>query len=62
MAKSALDWVALILLIIGGLNLGLTAISADYDMLAKLGATIARIVYALVGLAALYTIYFLVKK
>ena len=60
--KSVLDWIALILLIIGGLNWGLMAISADYNVVAKLGETIARIVYALVGLAALYTIYYLFKE
>ena len=63
--KSVLDWIALILVIIGGLNWGLVAISADYDVVALLlgTATMAsRIVYGLVGLAALYTIYDLFKE
>ena len=63
MAKSALDWVALILLIIGGLNWGLAI--WDINVVTMLLGTIpilVTVVYALVGLAALYTIYFLVKK
>ena len=63
--KNVLDWIALILVIIGGLNWGLVAISSDYDVVALLlgGATVAsRIVYGLVGLAALYTIYYLFKE
>ena len=62
MAKSVLDWIALVLVIIGGLNWGLIAISADWNVVAILGDTVARIVYGLVGLAALYTIYYIVKK
>ncbi|MDP2925637.1 MAG: DUF378 domain-containing protein [Nanoarchaeota archaeon] len=62
MGKSTLDWIALILLIIGGLVWGLIAIKPDWNVIALLGATIARVVYALVGLAALYTIYYLFKE
>ncbi len=61
MAKSTLDWIALILLIIGGLDWGLIAIAPTLDVVGMLGGVIARIVQALVGLAALYTIYFLFK-
>jgi len=61
MAKNWIDWVALILLIIGGLNWGLAI--WDFNLVATLfgAGVIAKIVYALVGLSALYTIYFLVK-
>ncbi len=59
--KSILDWIALVLIIVGGLNWGLVAINASYDVLAILGPTVARIVQALVGLSALYTIYYLFK-
>jgi uncharacterized membrane protein YuzA (DUF378 family) len=62
MKKSALDWIALILLIIGGLNWGLVGVWR-YDLVANLFGTewIARVIYDLVGLAALYTIYYLFK-
>jgi uncharacterized membrane protein YuzA (DUF378 family) len=56
-----LDWVVMTLLIVGGLNWGLVAI-AEFDLVAWIfggmdfGETNAasRIVYGLVGLAALY--------
>lgn len=63
MAKSVLDWIALILVIIGGLNWGLVGV-LNTDLVASIfgaGTIIAKIVYGLVGLAALYTIYFLFK-
>ncbi|MBM3247070.1 DUF378 domain-containing protein [Candidatus Pacearchaeota archaeon] len=62
MAKSALDWIALILLIIGGLNWGLVGVF-EYDLVAALFGVgvVAKTVYDLVGLAALYTIYYLFK-
>jgi len=62
MAKNTLDWIALILLIIGGLNWGLAVFNINV-VTAILGSVpvLVTIVYALVGLAALYTIYFLVK-
>lgn len=55
--------IAVILLIIGGLNWGLVGLW-DFDLVAKLfGAKsmLARIVYVLVGISAVYTI-FLLKK
>ena len=50
-----LDVLAAVLLVIGGLNWGLTGV-ADFNLVeAALGAgAIATVVYALVGLAALY--------
>ena len=59
--KTVLDWIALILLIIGGLNWGLVGLGVG-DVLVYLGETLATIIYILVGLAGLYTIYFLTKK
>ena len=52
---TALDWTALILVIIGGLNWGLVGLF-NVDIVATIfGATIiADIVYVLIGLAALY--------
>jgi uncharacterized membrane protein YuzA (DUF378 family) len=54
-----MDWIAMILLIVGGLNWGLVGL-ADFDLVAALfgeGSGLSRVVYVLVGLAALYSIY-----
>lgn len=59
-----LDWVALALLVIGGLNWGLVGV-ADIDLVRSLfGAMtmLTRAVYALVGLSAVYTLYILSAK
>ncbi len=60
---SKLSWIAQILVIIGGLNWGLVAIGGyDWDLVAMLGlGWLIKLVYALVGLSALYLI-FTVKK
>ena len=53
---SGLDWIALILVIVGGLNWGLVGIFS-FDLVAAIFGTmsvVARIVYILVGLAAIY--------
>ncbi len=55
---NALDWIALILVIVGGLNWGLVGIFG-FDLVAWIFASIyvvARIVYVLVALAAIYMI------
>ncbi|WP_094226859.1 DUF378 domain-containing protein [Methanolobus psychrotolerans] len=58
-----LDLVALVLVIIGGLNWGLVGI-ADFNLVSALLGTgiVAKIIYIVVGLAALYMIYFATKK
>lgn len=56
---STLDWIAMALVVIGGLNWGLVGV-ANLDLVAAIfgvGSMLAKIVYALVGLAALYMIY-----
>jgi uncharacterized membrane protein YuzA (DUF378 family) len=61
---NAFDWVALILVIIGGLNWGLISIF-NIDLVSSLFGvmtTLARVVYGLVGLSALYTIYLVSTK
>lgn len=61
---NALDWIAMVLLIIGGLNWALVGLF-DIDIVARiLGVMSAasRGVYVLVGLAAIYSIYLCVKK
>ena len=60
---NALDWIALILIIIGGLNWGLVGIF-NFDLVAAIfGAMsiLSRIVYILVGLSALYVLVILGK-
>lgn len=63
MAKNVLDWVALVLLIVGGLNWGLVGL-LDFNIVTTIfgEGTLASIVYDLVGVAALYTIYYLFKE
>jgi len=60
---NTLDWIALILIVIGGLNWGLVGI-AGFDLVAAIFgdmSVISRIVYILVGLSAIYTIFILGK-
>ncbi|MFA5184195.1 MAG: DUF378 domain-containing protein [Patescibacteria group bacterium] len=55
---TTLDWIAIILVVVGGLNWALVGLFS-WDLVAALfGAmsVLARIVYTLVGLAALYLI------
>ena len=59
MKMNGLDWIALILVVIGGLNWGLVGLF-EYDLVAALFGSmsaVSRAVYDLVGLAALYMIY-----
>ena len=72
MAKSemsTLDWIAHVLLVIGGLNWGLVGIGnlagGNWDLVNLIlgGIPVLRdIVYIIVGLAALYVIYALATK
>lgn len=53
---NVVDWIALVLVLIGGLNWGLVGIF-DYDLVASIFgdmSTVSRIVYSLVGVSALY--------
>jgi hypothetical protein len=52
------DWIALVLIIIGGINWGLVGLF-DFNLVTFIfGRTaLTTIVYILVGLAALYSIY-----
>jgi uncharacterized membrane protein YuzA (DUF378 family) len=62
--KNTLDWIALVLVIIGGLNWGLVGLF-QFDLVkAILGSipVLQNIVYVLVGLAAAYLIYYAAKK
>ncbi|MBN2185120.1 MAG: DUF378 domain-containing protein [Candidatus Krumholzibacteriota bacterium] len=60
---SIVDWIALILIVVGGLNWGLVG-AFNFDLVAAIfgaGSAIARIVYILVGLSAIYSIFILGK-
>ncbi|NHZ91246.1 DUF378 domain-containing protein [Massilia sp. CCM 8733] len=60
---STLDWVAMVLMIVGGINWGVVG-AFDLDLVAALfgeRSTWSRLVYALVGIASLYGIYLLSK-
>mgnify|MGYP000865772992 CR=1 FL=1 len=60
---NAADWIAIILLSIGGLNWGLVG-GLEFDLVAYLFgpmSLIARIVYGLVGLSAIYMLLMLPK-
>ncbi len=64
MARNPVDWIALILTIIGGLNWGLVGLF-NYNLVDAIfgtGSTLSRIIYILVGLAALYMIYYGVRS
>ncbi|NQV88342.1 MAG: DUF378 domain-containing protein [Parcubacteria group bacterium] len=50
---STLDWVSVILVIIGGLNWGIIGLFGT-DVVSSLGEVLAKIIFILVGLAALY--------
>ena len=58
----SLNLIAQILLIVGGLNWGLVGLF-QFDLVAAIfggqGATLARVVYVLVGAAAVYGLYLL---
>ena len=60
---SVIDWVALVLVLIGALNWGLVGF-LQYDLVAGVfgeATTMARIVYDLVGLSAIYLIFIVPK-
>lgn len=56
---SSLDWIAMALMIIGGINWGLIGL-LDFDLVAFLfgeQSLVSRIIYLAVGIAALYSLY-----
>ena len=63
MRLNAIDWIALVLVIVGGVNWGLVGLF-DFNLVDSLFgqmSALSRIIYALVGLSALYLIYTAVK-
>ena len=64
MEKNSIDWIALVLVIVGGLNWGLVGL-AKFDLVAAIFgemSIVSRVVYGLVGIAAAYMIYSATKK
>ena len=67
MKMSGMDWVVWVLLFVGGLNWGLVGFF-EYDLVAELlgggDATemVPKVVYGLVGLAALWSLFSLFMK
>ncbi|MFC1685863.1 DUF378 domain-containing protein [Nanoarchaeota archaeon] len=60
---SGFDWFALVLVLIGGINWGLVG-AFGFDLVDFLFGTFAwlvTLVYVLIGLAALYLVYYLFK-
>ena len=56
-----LDWTSFVLLIVGGLNWGLVGLF-NFDLITTIfGAAFGGVIFALVGLAAIYGIYALTK-
>ncbi|HEY0337767.1 MAG TPA: DUF378 domain-containing protein [Burkholderiales bacterium] len=56
---NAIDWVALTLMIVGGINWGLVGLF-DFNLVAAIFGDmtpLSRVVYVAVGLSALYSIY-----
>lgn len=61
---NAVDWIAFVLLVVGGLNWGMIALF-NFNLVSSIFGdmtTISRIVYGLVGLSAVYCIYTLSSK
>jgi len=57
-----LDWAAIGLLIVGGLNWGLVG-AFNFNLVTKIvPAGMVNVVYILVGLASVYSVYSLAKK
>lgn len=56
---TAIDWIALTLLIVGGINWGLIGLFSFNLVAAIFGelSALSRIVYVLVGISAVYSIY-----
>jgi len=63
MEKNVLDWIAIVLVIVGAVNWGLVGLFS-FDLVQLILGSIpllAKIVYILVGISGLYMIYFLRK-
>ncbi|MBW2983389.1 DUF378 domain-containing protein [Candidatus Woesearchaeota archaeon] len=64
MEKTPLNMISIILVVVGGLNWGLVGL-ANFDLVAAIFgemSAVSRIVYTLVGVAAVYTLATVLKK
>lgn len=64
MKLNVLDWIAIILVVIGAINWGLVG-WLDYNLIDSIfgvSSTLARIIYAVVGVAGLWVIYTVTKS
>lgn len=62
--KTAINWIAIVLVIVGGLNWGLVGFF-DWNLVGALFGNmsgLSRTVYGLVGIAALWMIYYVSKE
>lgn len=58
--KNVLDWVTMILVVVGGINWGLVGLSPSWNVVEMIfGAwpMVLRLVYVLVGLSAVWVLY-----
>lgn len=58
-----IDWVALVLVVVGAINWGLVG-AFGWNLVEKIagvGSIVARIIYDVIGIAGLYSIYALYK-
>ena len=64
MARSTWETLALVLLVVGGLNWGLVGAAKLnlVDTVFGAGSTLGMIVYVLVGLSAVYALFFAFKE
>lgn len=64
MKMSGMDWIVWILLFVGGLNWGLVG-AFDFNLVDSIfgaGSAIGRIIYVLVGLAAIWSLFGMFMK
>ncbi len=63
MANTWLDWVAIVLVIVGAVNWGLVGLGGWdlVDLILGSVAWLARLVYVLVGLSGLYMIWYVTQ-
>lgn len=62
MDMNILDWIAFVLVVVGSVNWGLTALGWNIvEMILGSIPILLKIVYILVGLSGLYMIYFIRK-
>lgn len=63
MKMNMIDWVAFLLVVVGGINWGLIGF-LSFDLVATIFAfapIVARVIYCVVGVAAVYSLYMALK-